>query len=133
MFNKAFLVGRVGRDPELKFTNGGTAVLQFSLATDNKYKDKEGTWQKKPEWHRIVVWGNRAEALSKLIAKGDALAVEGQITTRSWEDKNGGGKRYATEIKALDVILLTPRKQGAPEQAQDTGGADDIGDDSLPF
>lgn len=104
--NKVILVGNVGQPPELKFIQNGTAVLSFSLATSERYQDKNTKeWHDKVEWHRIVVWGKYAEILNKNLAKGTLALVEGKLQTRSWEDKNGA-KHYSTEIRADRVDLL---------------------------
>lgn len=139
--NKAILVGHLGQDPELKFTQGGTAILKLRMATSDKRKDKDGKWQEQTEWHTVIVWGKRGEALSKILHKGSCLAIEGRIQTRSYEDKGGGAKRYATEINADDVQLIggkskrNPASDGdgfgdAPDSDESAGNDDD---DQVPF
>ncbi|HEX5659510.1 MAG TPA: single-stranded DNA-binding protein [Polyangiales bacterium] len=103
--NRAILVGNLGMDPELKFTQGGQAVLRIRLATSESYVNKAGERQERTEWHTVIVWGKRAEALNKILSKGRTIWVEGRIQTRSWEDKDGG-KRYATEINANNIGLV---------------------------
>jgi single-strand DNA-binding protein len=103
--NKAILVGNLGMDPELKFTQGGQAVLRIRLATTESFVNKGGERQERTDWHTVVVWGKRAEALNKILSKGRSIWVEGRIQTRSWEDKDGG-KRYATEINANNIGLV---------------------------
>ena len=103
--NKAILIGNLGQDPELKFTQGGQAVLKLRLATNETYVNKAGERQDRTEWHTVVVWGKRAEALAKILSKGRAICVEGRIQTRQWEDKEGH-KRSTTEINAANIILL---------------------------
>jgi single-strand DNA-binding protein len=103
--NRAILVGNLGMDPELKFTQGGQAVLRIRLATSESYMSKTGERQDRTEWHTVVVWGKRAEALNKILSKGRTIWVEGRIQTRSWEDKDGN-KRYATEINANNIGLV---------------------------
>jgi single-strand DNA-binding protein len=103
--NRAILVGNLGMDPELKFTQGGQAVLRIRLATSESYMNKAGERQERTEWHTVIVWGKRAEALNKILSKGRTIWVEGRIQTRSWEDKDGG-KRYATEINANNIGLV---------------------------
>jgi single-strand DNA-binding protein len=103
--NKAILVGNLGMDPELKYTQGGQAVLRIRLATTESFVNKGGERQERTDWHTIVVWGKRAEALNKILSKGRSIWVEGRIQTRSWEDKDGG-KRYATEINANNIGLV---------------------------
>jgi single-strand DNA-binding protein len=104
--NKAILVGNLGMDPELKFTQGGQAVLRIRLATTDSFLNKSGERQERTEWHTVVVWGKRAESLNKILSKGRTIWVEGRIQTRSWEDKKDGGKRYATEINASNIGLV---------------------------
>jgi single-strand DNA-binding protein len=106
--NRAILVGNLGMDPELKFTQGGQAVLRIRLATSESYMNKAGERQDRTEWHTVIVWGKRAEALNKILSKGRTIWVEGRIQTRSWEDKDGG-KRYATEINANNIGLVGGR------------------------
>ncbi len=103
--NRAILVGNLGMDPELKFTQGGQAVLRIRLATTESYPGKTGERQERTEWHTVTVWGKRAEALNKILSKGRTIWVEGRIQTRSWEDKDGN-KRYSTEINAQNIGLM---------------------------
>ena len=104
--NRAILVGNLGMDPELKFTQSGQAVLRIRLATSESYMSKTGERQEKTEWHTVTVWGKRAEALNKILSKGRTIWVEGRIQTRSWEDAKDGSKRYATEINAQNIGLV---------------------------
>jgi single-strand DNA-binding protein len=104
--NRAILVGNLGMDPELKFTQGGQAVLRIRLATTESFMNKSGERQERTDWHTVTVWGKRAEALNKILTKGRTIWVEGRIQTRSWEDKDGGAKRYATEINATSIGLV---------------------------
>ena len=110
--NRACLIGHLGADPELKFTQGGQAVLKMRLATTEKFKSQSGEPQEATEWHSLVLWGKRAEALAQILAKGKQLYVEGRIQTRSYEDKNGGGKRYSTDINVSEIVLLGGRSDG---------------------
>ena len=103
--NKVILIGRLGQDPELKYTPSGTAVANFSLATSESWNDKSGQKQDRTEWHRIVVWGKLAELCNQYLAKGRQAFVEGALQTRSWEGKDGQ-KRYTTEINARSVQFL---------------------------
>lgn len=103
--NRACLLGNLGQDPELKFTQGGQAVLRLSLATAQSWVDGRGERHERTDWHRIIVWGKRAEGLNKILSKGTRVYVEGSIQTRSWDDKKTGEKRYATEIVANNVVL----------------------------
>lgn len=113
--NKVLVLGRLGQDPELKFTPSGAAVANFSLATSEKWKDRDGNMQEKVEWHRVVVWGKLAENCQKYLAKGREALVEGRLQTRSWDAPNGE-KKYVTEIIATSVQFI-----GGNQQAQ-TGG-----------
>lgn len=128
--NRAILVGNLGVDPELRFTQGGQAVLRLRLATTESFVNRNGERQERTDWHTVVVWGKRAEALNKILSKGRAICVEGRIQTRSWEDKEGQ-KRYTTEINANNVVLVGGGRGGG-------GGGDDFGgggfgDDDIPF
>ena len=103
--NKAMVLGRLGQDPELKYTPNGTAVCNFSVATSENWNDKSGQKQERTEWHRVVVWGKLAELCNQYLAKGRQAFLEGRIQTRSWDDKNGQ-KRYTTEIVAQTVQFI---------------------------
>ena len=103
--NKVILIGNLGKDPEVKYTPSGTAVATFSLATNERYKDKEGQWQDRTEWHNIVAWQRTAEIVGEYLKKGRSVYVEGRLQTRSWDDKDGQ-KHYKTEIVAQDLVLL---------------------------
>jgi single-strand DNA-binding protein len=103
--NKVLLIGNLGADPELSYTQSSQAVLKLRLATNESFVNKAGERQERTEWHRVVVWGKRAEALSKFLTKGRQLYVEGRLQTRSWDDKDGQ-KRFATDIVAIDIVLL---------------------------
>jgi single-strand DNA-binding protein len=107
--NKAILVGRLGRDPETRYTSGGQAVANFTLATDETYKDRSGERQKRTEWHRVVLWGKLAEIAQQYLKKGMLVYVEGRIQTRQWEDKRDGQKRQTTEIVGTTMRMLTSR------------------------
>lgn len=119
--NKVMLIGNLGADPELKFTQGGQAVLSLRIATTERYVSKGGEKQEKTEWHSVVIWGNRAEALNKFLAKGRTIYVEGRLQTRSWDDKKDGTKRYKTEINAQNILLLGGGR-GAGGGGEDFGG-----------
>lgn len=123
--NKVMLIGNLGMDPELKFTQGGQAVLRMRLATTERYANKAGERQERTEWHTVIVWGNRAEALNKILHKGRTIYVEGRLQTRQWDDKEGK-KRSTTEINANQILLLGGgRGQGAGAGAGGGGGSDD--------
>ena len=113
--NKVMLIGRLGQDPEVRYTQSNTAVATLSLATNERYKDGNGEQQERTEWHRIVAWGRLAEKLQQKHNKGSLNLVEGPLQTRSWED-NQGQKRYTTEIKALQMTMLDSRGGGQQNQ-----------------
>jgi single-strand DNA-binding protein len=115
--NKAILVGRLGRDPETRYTSGGQAVANFTLATDETFKDRSGERQKRTEWHRIVLWGKLAEITQQYLKKGMLVYLEGRIQTRQWEDKRDGQKKTTTEIVANVMRMLTSRADGAAASA----------------
>ena len=99
------LLGNLGQDPELRYTQGGQAVLNLRIATNESFLNRDGERQERTEWHSVIIWGKRGEGLSKVLSKGKQIFVEGRLQTRSWEDKQGN-KRYTTEIVANDVVLL---------------------------
>jgi single-strand DNA-binding protein len=111
--NKVILVGNLGRDPELRYTQSGQGVANFTLATNERWRDKDGNNQERTEWHRIVVWGKQAESCAQYLQKGRSVYVEGRLQTREWEDKEGH-KRQTTEINAQVVQFLGGRGGGAP-------------------
>lgn len=110
MINKVILVGNLGQDPELRTTGGGQAVGSLSIATTEKFKDREGNLQERTEWHKVVVWGRDAENVHKYCKKGRQLYVEGRLQTRKWQDKEGKD-RYTTEVVA-DVVRFLGSGQG---------------------
>jgi single-strand DNA-binding protein len=110
--NKVILIGNLGKDPEVKYTPSGTAVAKFSLATNERYKDKGGEWQDRTEWHNIVAWQRLAEIVGEYVKKGSKLYIEGRLQTSSWDDKESGQKRYKTEVIANDLVLLSGRGEG---------------------
>ena len=120
--NRALLIGNLGQDPELRYTQSGQAVLSLRIATNDSFVNRDGERQERTEWHSVTIWGKRGEALSKILTKGQKVFVEGRLQTRSWEDKNGGGKRYATEINAQDIILLGGGRGAGPRTNYDEGG-----------
>lgn len=139
--NKAIILGNLGRDPEVTYSAGGTAICKLSVATAQRFKDKLGEWQEKTEWHKITVFGASAENCGKYLAKGRQVYVEGRIETDSWED-DAGNKRYSTGIVAREVKFLGGRhdsqqRQQDPEpyQAPDYSGVPGYGpkDDDIPF
>src|SRR5437762_7873202 len=114
--NKVILLGNLGKDPEVKYTPQGTAVAKFSLATTERYKDKEGNWQDRTEWHNIVAWQRLAEIVGEYLKKGNKVYIEGAIRTNSWDDRESGQKKYRTEIIANDLVLLGGRGEGGSEE-----------------
>ena len=133
--NKVILVGRLGRDPETRYTGGGQAVANFSIATDETYKDKNGERQKRTEWHKIVVWGKQAEIAQQYLKKGSLIFIEGRIQSREWQDKEGQ-KRTSFEIVASNFRMLGGRADGAAAGAgggsHRSGGGGDFDDQSGP-
>ena len=128
--NKVILVGRLGRDPETRYTGGGQAVANFSVATDESYKDKNGERQKRTEWHKIVVWGKQAEIAQQYLKKGSLVFIEGRIQSREWQDKEGQ-KRTSFEIVASNFRMLGGRSDGAAAGAgAGAGGASRSGGSS---
>lgn len=137
MVNKVILVGRLGRDPEMRYTAGGTPVCNFSLATNEYFKSKTGERQERTEWHKIVAWTRLAEQCQKLLKKGNLAYIEGRLQTRDWNDRDGN-KRTTTEIVAMRMQTLTPKGEPQPEQTElgpeppeDT--ATEITDEDVPF
>jgi len=116
MVNKAILIGRLGRDPEVRYTPDGTMVTNFTMATDESYKDKNGEKVQRTEWHRIVVFGKLAEICGNYLVKGKLIFLEGRIQTRAWEDKDGV-KRNTTEIIASNMQMLDSKGQAKPGDA----------------
>lgn len=119
--NRVMLLGNLGADPELRFTQGGQAVLNIRLATTESYLDKDRVRRERTDWHSVTVWGKRGEALAKILAKGSTIFVEGSIRTSSYDDKEGN-KRYKTEINANNIILAGRGGGGAGRGADDGGG-----------
>src|SRR5271166_4817844 len=116
--NKVIVVGRLGGDPEVRYTPGGQAVAKLSVATSENWKDKEGQKQERTEWHRVVVWGKMAEVVGEHLTKGRQVYVEGRLQTRSWDDKVSGQKRYATEIVANTVQFLGGPSASGPSASK---------------
>ena len=117
--NKVFLLGNVGKDPEIRTTGGGMTVATFSLATADRQKDQQGNWADKTEWHNLVCFQRTAEIVRDYVKKGSQIFVEGKIQTRSWDDKESGQKKYRTEILVNELSLLGGRGEGA---ASGSGG-----------
>ena len=149
--NKVILLGNLGKDPEIKYTAGGTAVAKFTLATNERFKDKEGNWQDRTEWHNITCWARLAEIASEYLKKGRSVYIEGSLRTDSWDDKQTGQKKYSTYINASDLVLIGGREGGqggsggrpqaaaANNEFDQSGPAEEahagtqITDDDIPF
>ena len=141
--NKAILVGNLGRDAEMRFTSGGTPVATVSLATTERFKDREGNNKEDTQWHRVVIWGKTAESLHEYLTKGKQIYVEGRNQPREWTDKEGKQAR-TTEIRADRIVLLgggggggsRPTRDRHVESSEgpgDTGPIDAPSDDDIPF
>lgn len=134
--NKVILVGRLGRDPEMRYTGAGQAVCNFTMATDESYKDKNGERQKRTEWHRIVLWAKLAEIAQQYLKKGHLVFIEGRIQTREWTDKEGN-KRTTVEIVGNEMKMLTSRSEsmgggGAARSASASASGDMEGESQAP-
>ena len=129
MVNKAIIVGNLGRDPEVRFTPSGRAVAKFTVATSERWTDQQGQRQERTEWHNIIVWGKQAETCGQYLSKGRQVYVEGRISNRSYDDKDGN-KRYITEIIARDVRFLGGG--GGAGRAQESGFTAPAGEDAAP-
>jgi single-strand DNA-binding protein len=146
--NKVILIGNLGKDPELKYTPQGTAVAKFTLATNERYKDKAGQWQERTEWHNLVAWARTAEIVGEYLKKGRTVYIEGSLRTSSWDDKETGQKKSKTEIVVNDLVLLGGGRgeggeggyarsagnnfdQRAPEP--EPAGTSPITDEDIPF
>ena len=154
--NKVILVGNLGRDAEVRYTQGGTAVATLNMATTEVWNDKQsGQRQERTEWHRVVVWGRQAETLQEYLLRGRQIYVEGRLQTRQWDDRDGN-KRYTTEVRADRIVLLSgrggePGRSGEPGRGREAGGpqpgerqeqapapagpdaAAELTDDDIPF
>ncbi|MFH1216053.1 MAG: single-stranded DNA-binding protein [Pseudomonadota bacterium] len=135
MINKAIIIGNLGTDPEIRYTQSGTAMANFSVATTEKWKGQDGQMQEQTEWHRIVVFSRLAEICGEYLSKGSKVYIEGRIQTRSWEDKDGN-KRYTTEIVARDMKMLSPKGGGTStggQYADDGPPPEPRPGDEVPF
>jgi single-strand DNA-binding protein len=149
--NKVILVGRLGRDPETRYTGGGQAVCNFSMATDESFKSKSGERQKRTEWHKIVVWGKQAEIAQQYLKKGSQIFLEGRIQSREWTDKENQ-KRTSFEIVATNFRMLGSRADSmgggaahsasagasdydapAPSQSMEDQAGPEVSDEDIPF
>lgn len=140
--NKVILIGNLGRDPEVRYTPGGLAVANFSMATSETWTNKEGEKETRTEWHRIVAWGKLGEICGEYLSKGKQVYIEGRIQTREWEDKEGN-KRYTTEIIASQMLMLGSRESAgeprpSPSSDMETPNLPEppiskTKDDDIPF
>src|SRR5437879_13761169 len=137
--NKAILVGNVGQDPEVKYTASGVPGAKLSVATNERFKDKNGQWQDRTEWHNVVAWQRLAEIVGEYVRKGSRLYVEGKLQTSTWEDRQNGGKKYRTEVVARDIVLLGSREAGQ-ERVEETPSEESTArptpaeaEDEIPF
>ena len=142
--NKAILVGNLGRDVELRYTPGGTAVANFSIATTRVWNDRSGQRQEETEWHRVVAWDKQAETANKYLRKGRQVYVEGRLQTRKWDDRDGN-TRYTTEVRAERLVLLGRREDDVggvrpdrPETAsapamEGAAPTPELTEDDIPF
>ena len=141
--NKVILVGRLGKDPETRFTPSGKAVTNFSMATSESWKDAGGERQEKTEWHKVQIWGPLAEISAKYLSKGKLVYIEGRLQSRSW-DADDGSKRYTTEIVANNMTMLdgkgdnsekpnNPEKPESLESPNNHGGLSPDDLDQIPF
>ena len=150
--NKVILLGNLGKDPEVKYTPSGTPVAKLTVATNERFKDKEGQWQDRTEWHNVVLWQRLAEIAGEYLKKGSKVYIEGRLQTRSWDDKQTNQKKYMTEIVGHDIVLLSGRSEGGefsrgiaassnnfdqrtsePEPAAATTSSSPISDEDIPF
>lgn len=138
--NKVILIGRLGGDPELKYTSNGTAQALINLATSERWKDSDGNQQEKTEWHRVIAWRRQAEFAGEWLKKGRLVCIEGKLSTRSWE--KDGQKRYMTEVVADNITMLGSKAEGGggesketpPKQEEPPDNGDIMeDDDDLPF
>ena len=119
-FNRVLLLGQLGADPELRFTQSGQAILSIRLATTETYMDKDKTRKERTDWHSVVVWGKRAEALAKILGKGSSIFVEGSLRTSDYKDRDGN-KRHKTEVVASEILLTGARPNGGGAKPETQG------------
>lgn len=141
--NKVILVGNVGKDPEVRYSQSGTPVANFSLATNERFKDRNDEWQEWTEWHNIVAFQRLAEIVGEFVSKGSKVYVEGKLHTSSWDDRHSGERKYRTEIVARELVLLGSRDSGngaqptpahsAEESESVDAGPGEIVDEEIPF
>lgn len=137
MINKVILIGNLGADPEIRYTQSGAPVVNFRIATTERWKGQDGQQQEQTEWHKIVAWRRLAEICAEFLSKGSKVYIEGKLQTRKWQDQNGND-RYTTEIVAKEMQMLTPRGAGAASGGGDSyaggssGGYDDFPQEPPP-
>lgn len=131
MINKVILIGNLGADPEVRYTQDGTAAASFTVATMEKWKGKDGQMQEHTEWHRVTAWRRLAEICGEYLAKGSKVYIEGKLQTRKWQDKDGS-TRYTTEIVAREMKMLSPNSGGGSGSGSGNGGGGYGGGDPFP-
>ena len=143
--NKVLLVGNLGKDPEVKYTASGIPLARFSLATSERFKDQNGEFKERTEWHSIVAWQRLAEIVGEFMSKGSKVYIEGKLQTSEWKGRLSGEKKYRTEIVAKDLVLLGSREKGNgvqpprsdqaknPKSHSASTGATESSDDEVPF
>ncbi len=135
MLNKVILIGRLGADPEIRYTPSGAEVATFRMATNETWTNKNGEKEERTEWHRVVAWRNLAKICGEYLNKGRLVYIEGKIRTRSWEDRDGN-KRYTTEVEATDMKMLggtgEPQERKAKEPDSDYAPPA-AKDEDIPF
>jgi single-strand DNA-binding protein len=141
MVNKVILIGNLGRDPEVRSTPSGQQVANFTLATNRRWRDRDGNRQEQTEWHTIVCWGRQAEVAGQYLTKGRQVYVEGRLQTRSWEDRQSGEKRYRTEVICENFQMLGSAgaqsggswEPAEPAEVAGAGSGGSSEDDDIPF
>ena len=125
--NKVMLIATLGKDPEVRYTSSGTAVASFSAATNEKFRNRNGDWEEKTEWHNIILWGRLAEIAGEYLRKGKPVYVEGRLQTRKWQE-NQGKERYVTEVVADRMLMLGTRNGGVSGGSGSTAEAEKMND-----
>lgn len=130
--NKVMLIGNLGADPETRATEAGVSITNVNLATSERYKDRNGEQQERTEWHRLVFWDKKSELVQQYCKKGEKIYIEGQLQTRSWEDKEGV-KRYTTEVKVNQIVFLGSKNGAANNDEGSVVERAAVTQDELPF
>ena len=130
--NKVILIGNLGKDPEVRHTQSGATVVNFSIATNEAWNNKDGEREERVEWHKIVAFGKLADICGQYLTRGKQVYIEGKLQTRSWDDRDGN-KRYTTEIVASRMTMLGVGQQSRQEEDDSSGVKDDRYDDDIPF